>query len=687
MPTRPPWANEYGYNFNTEGVSFKVLYGQGLPGPPGVQATLRVIGSSPTTAGLPPSADVGDAWVTGPESDSRARTVWLWNAQYPGGPGGWFEAFRFVAPPGPKPNHQWSGTSLRFERPDGSWGPYVNLRGPQGIKGDPGNYLGLAVNGFGNSLSERPANPGVNNYVWGLRNNGVVTLYIWDANGGQWSVLGEITAPEAYPVANRIYVQKNGNDANSGASLSTARLTIQGAIARANELGGSGQIYVCPGVYTKPSAATWDVPDGWSIYCEPRACMIVPAPGTEQSNVFSLSNGTFIHGFTCSGFVHDDLDNPTTGFIAVFKPGAQIDRLPYLMNCVAFRPQPMALISDPNPSPGGGVLMCDATVLDPNSTFKQAVAFAATGSSSNGVFYCAKNLALIHLVSGVMIWHNKAFLALGGGEVTLSNCETQFGEDAMVADGYGKTLVVSRTPTSGDHSAAATLIENAVEGIVDAMWAHLVAQGFTTGWPSQAEVFTRRDAANWLKAIVIGLRRGTYAPIHQFARGLYKVAATGDYWVSTLVPVFAASYLPAFIESFEEMQRRIAALPGILPASVTRANSFKTVLIDALQNPRFRKARSRIKSTSHTFTQAGAGVNRAALPDRFGGAGVSLKMSRVVKQRRGGRVIFSGQDDRGNVSFVGGLVYDARSGLLTGAAFDAAVELRAIEAAIATGGL
>jgi hypothetical protein len=33
---------------------------------------------------------------------------------------------------GPPPVHQWSGTSLRFMNPDGTFGPYVNLQGPPG---------------------------------------------------------------------------------------------------------------------------------------------------------------------------------------------------------------------------------------------------------------------------------------------------------------------------------------------------------------------------------------------------------------------------------------------------------------------------------------------------------------------------------------------------------------------------
>lgn len=39
---------------------------------------------------------------------------------------------------GDPPAHEWSGTELRFEEPDGSWGAYVDLKGPQGEQGEQG---------------------------------------------------------------------------------------------------------------------------------------------------------------------------------------------------------------------------------------------------------------------------------------------------------------------------------------------------------------------------------------------------------------------------------------------------------------------------------------------------------------------------------------------------------------------
>jgi hypothetical protein len=41
-------------------------------------------------------------------------------------------------PAGLPPAHQWSGTSLRFQNPDVTWGSYTDLQGPRGPQGPPG---------------------------------------------------------------------------------------------------------------------------------------------------------------------------------------------------------------------------------------------------------------------------------------------------------------------------------------------------------------------------------------------------------------------------------------------------------------------------------------------------------------------------------------------------------------------
>lgn len=43
---------------------------------------------------------------------------------------------------GPMPDHQWDGTRLRFEQPDGTWGKFVDLRGLPGASGGGGGAGG-----------------------------------------------------------------------------------------------------------------------------------------------------------------------------------------------------------------------------------------------------------------------------------------------------------------------------------------------------------------------------------------------------------------------------------------------------------------------------------------------------------------------------------------------------------------
>lgn len=39
---------------------------------------------------------------------------------------------------GPMPDHEWRGTELRFQKPDGTWGAWVDLKGAKGTRGDRG---------------------------------------------------------------------------------------------------------------------------------------------------------------------------------------------------------------------------------------------------------------------------------------------------------------------------------------------------------------------------------------------------------------------------------------------------------------------------------------------------------------------------------------------------------------------
>jgi len=42
--------------------------------------------------------------------------------------------------------HRWEGTSLALKKPDGSWGDWVNLQGPQGVRGPAGSVSAEGYN-------------------------------------------------------------------------------------------------------------------------------------------------------------------------------------------------------------------------------------------------------------------------------------------------------------------------------------------------------------------------------------------------------------------------------------------------------------------------------------------------------------------------------------------------------------
>lgn len=65
-----------------------------------------------------PKGDKGTQGIQGPKGDTGAT-----------GPQG---------PQGTAPEHQWTGTELAFQNPDGSWASPVDLIGPQGVQGPEG---------------------------------------------------------------------------------------------------------------------------------------------------------------------------------------------------------------------------------------------------------------------------------------------------------------------------------------------------------------------------------------------------------------------------------------------------------------------------------------------------------------------------------------------------------------------
>ena len=337
------------------------------------------------------------------------------------------------------------------------------------------------------------------------------------------------------PVENTIYVQKAGNDRNSGESWDGAYLTIEKAVEAAAARNQLTLIKVGPGEYT--TRGHIDVPDNTVIQGVHRAVFVRPEPGYEERNVFRIGSGCFVEGFVFENFRLDSLDNPSEGFAICFRPGARITRVPYAHKIAVRTPPYWTTIAPPldreNANPlvgrGAGVVLADAAVLDPDSVFPNIMAWGATPVTHNGIGYCAKNGGLINAINAISIWCHKHFLAIDGGSIVLSACSTQFGDYTLVSQGTRDIIIPTEVavPLTINTAASTAITDNATTIATNVVSA-LETNGFTTNWPGDGsyQALTQRDTGLLTQALGWVLETGDEKPMLDYAKGFFTV--TGE---------------------------------------------------------------------------------------------------------------------------------------------------------------
>lgn len=334
------------------------------------------------------------------------------------------------------------------------------------------------------------------------------------------------------PIENTLHVQKSGDDNNDGKTWDTAFASIEAAVKAAEARNSLTMIEVGPGEYY--SKGHIDVPDNTVIHAVHRSVFFRPEPGYEERNVFRLGSGCFLEGIIFENWRVDDLENPTEGFAVVFRPGAKITRVPYAHKIAVRTPPYWSTIAPPldreNNNPlvgrGGGVIMADASVIDPDSIYPNIMAWGATPVTHNGIGYCAKNGGLINAVNAISMWANKHFYAIDGGQIILSACSTQFGDYTLVAKGTRNIIVPNSVEDAGvtlvvDESSA-NLINSIGTSIINGLITELNTEGFTENWPTNYETLTERDAGLFLQALVWTLQTANEKPLLDYAKGFFN---------------------------------------------------------------------------------------------------------------------------------------------------------------------
>lgn len=156
---------------------------------------------------------------------------------------------------------------------------------------------------------------------------------------------------------------------------------------------------------------------------------------------------------------------------------------------------------------GGGMILADRSVVDQDSIFPYILAFGATPRTQNGLGYVAKNGAGINGISSLSIFARCAFYALDGGQITLNNSGTQFGDISMRAKGV--TPVFS--PRSTDvplvkNEALADTLESSANTIIDDLWTYITDD---LGYQGYDSVKCRRDVGYILSGVGYDITLGT----------------------------------------------------------------------------------------------------------------------------------------------------------------------------------
>ena len=519
---------------------------------------------------------------------------------------------------------------------------------------------------------------------------------------------------DPYTVARTFYVTMAGSDANTGTSLSVPKATIGSALAAAAATNQPCAVIVHPGDYiVQPDTV---IPINCALYgYDLRVTKISLPNGLAQNNMFRLTSGSKVRGFTFSGLQHESPPSyattsaglaavadrayftvagvlyrkvsnaavltthdypPQKGWAFVFNPGAFITRSPYVSDCSQlhnFTQDQMTLPIDraagnPLMPRGGGNLLADGAVLAPSSPLRSVVVDSFTAINPNGYGYLMTRNAFVQLVSVFTNWSRYGLWCHDGGQVTVANSNSTFGDYALVATGFRNTIRIPDPvgQPRGVYVAAADAITEQKAIIIDEMYAQLasefvVVQNFT----QEQEALTRRDAGTLLRELADDLRSGQDRGSQFFVKGLFDWNA--GYF-------FDPSLLPIFLRSFDIIKARILARCALTSPAQAMLDSLISLVKTNLQTPPIIPFPSVVEATGQQFSYVGSGVNYNSLPYSQRGTGLAGDPALVNLKVNGGRIYATFSTEVGDTYLGEDLRVDFERGTVEGQAFSRGVQ-------------
>lgn len=522
------------------------------------------------------------------------------------------------------------------------------------------------------------------------------------------------------------YVSEQGNDTYDGKTLETSFRTIKRATIAASQSISANpgfpayrvSIHVKSGYYTEEAPIT--VPSNTSILGDDlRTVVIKPTPATSGSNLFLMNNGTYAWGLRLEGCKIDNLEDPRNGFFFAFAPGAYIVTSPYVQNCTALHTPAdkfYAPLDSGSANPlvgnGPGGMIVDDSILDGYSPLKSMIVDAYTQVAFNGIGICVRGGGYAQLVSFFTNFSRVGCYAIDGGQASLLNSNTTFGDYGLRSSG-SRMLVnpdTSIVSQSIDVTGSALILANKTN-IQNYMIHKLQASGaYASSYSTSGSRYasTIKDSGLLIDALSDDLLSSGSARIVQFTAGLFKAQDTSIGKIYTLPAVSGSSFTKGaitvfplisnssgslagdFVKSYEYIREYVVNDPDALFPLITAPGKLKVsqslqVAIDTIQKVVIQNSGSNLleefgsllTSTSHDFSYAGSGVNFLALPNNQRGVGKTNFDIRVVEEA-GGRVYYTAGDEFGDFYSGNDFIIRQATGTIEGRTFTKAISAKIV---------
>ena len=211
-------------------------------------------------------------------------------------------------------------------------------------------------------------------------------------------------------VTNVLYVTKDGSDTNTGKKLGDAKATIRGAIAAAS---AGTVIRVSAGTYIENNPVV--IPAQVSVVGDSLREVSVQ-PQNNNQDLFHVANGNYIAEMSFTG----SIDSGKAIF--AFNPTqvGYFDQSPYIQNCTNFIPNSIGLKVD------------GAKAIGPT---KSMVLDSYTQYNQGGIGASISNEGYAQLVSLFTICDETAVICESGASCDLTNSNSSFGTNGLIADG------------------------------------------------------------------------------------------------------------------------------------------------------------------------------------------------------------------------------------------------------------